>query len=301
MKKQLITTLICAGFALPAAAQPVIYGKANVSYQTADEGNESFTEVKSNASRLGVKGKLGVENDIEAIYQAEFEANFDDGDKGGQTFTQRNIYVGLKGGFGTVKAGKFDSPLKKAQNKVDLFNDLEGDIKNLITVNDNRPSNIISYQTPALGAFLGTVALVSSEEDGVDDGVSASVTYEQNGIYVSAAFDQNVEDDNVDVVRLVGQYNVAGFQFGVLHETVDAGGVDDVDGIFGSVMYKLDRFAFKVQFGQSDIDELDGESLSLGVDYKLAKQLKLFSYYTQLESDEGTDNDYLGGGVELKF
>ncbi len=323
MKKQFLTVFICAGLSLSVFAEPTLYGKANVSYQFADEDyvddggarvEESTTEVKSNASRVGVKGSLKIEGGLEAIYQAEFEVQFDDGDdKDGETFSQRNIFVGLKGGFGTVKVGRFDTPLKEAQNKVDLFNDLEGDIKHIITEHDNRASNVVSYQSPKFGSFIATAALISSEEDGEEDGVSASITFDQNGLYLAAALDQDVEAEDIDVLRFVAQYNFSDFQVGGLLESVDNASGDDAEAVFISFQYKINKLALNAQYGLSDINEDDGQSLSIGVDYTLAKQLKVFSYYTRNESDhvdreafegtqdDGRDDNYLGVGVELKF
>ncbi len=302
MKKQLLSTLITAAVCVPAFAEPTLYGKANVSYQLADEGSDTTTELKSNASRIGVKGGLDIEGTgLQAIYNAEFEVQFDDGEKDGETFSQRNIFVGLKGAFGTVKAGKFDTPLKVAQKKVDLFNDLEGDIKNIITINDNRPDNIVSYESPELAGFQGKFALVSSESETVDDGVSASGSYTIDRLYLALALDSNVEAEGVDVVRFVAQYSIADLQLGALYENADADGVDDADAIFFSAKYDIGDFSIKGQLGQSDIVEEDGETLSLGVDYRIAKPLKVFAYYTMSESDAGTDADYLGAGVELKF
>ncbi|MFL0803669.1 MAG: porin [Agarilytica sp.] len=306
MKKQLISTLMFAGVALPAFAEPTLYGKANVSFHNADEGDASATELVSNASRIGVKGTYDVEGGLQAIYQAEFEVQFDDGDKEGETFTQRNIFVGLKGDFGTVKAGKFDTPLKVAQKKVDLFNDLKGDIKNVITDSDARASDIVSYQSPSFSGFNGNIAVISSEEDGVSNGVSASVTFEQDDLYIAAALDQNLNDggiaEDLDVFRLVAQYKIADIQLGALYESADPATGDDADGIFGSVKYTMDKIAIKAQYGTSDIREEGGDTLSIGADYKISKPLKVFAYYTQHGADDDAiDEDYLGVGVELKF
>ncbi len=311
MKNLFWGSLVLATISAPALAEPTLYGKANVSIQTADEGDESAIELKSNASRIGVKGTYEVDENLSAIYQAEFEVQFDDGEKDDETFSQRNIFVGLKGGFGTVKAGKFDTPLKKAQKKVDLFNDLEGDIKNAITENDNRASNIVSYESPEFSNFQATVAFVASEEDGVDDGLSSAISYSLDDLYLAAALDQNVEAEDTDAFRLVGQYSFGDVQLGLLYESVDVDGADDVDGTFVSVKYKVsDKLALKAQVGQSDIVAEDGETLSIGADYKLAKNLKAFAYYTQNETsddlaevvaEDQLDDDYLGVGLELKF
>lgn len=311
MKKQFLATLITAAVCVPAFAEPTLYGKAHVSFQLADENEESTTELKSNASRIGIKGDLDVEGGLQAIYQAEFEVQFDDGnDSSGETFSQRNIFVGVKGGFGTVKAGRFDTPLKVAQNKIDLFNDLEGDIKNMITISDTRASNIVSYESPNLSGFQGKFAVISSETENQNDGFSASGSYTIEGLYLALAVDQDVLVEGIDVLRFVTQYNFADVQLGAMYEFADADQGGDADALFFSAKYSLNDFAFKGQLGLSDMAENDGRSFSLGVDYHIAKPLKVFAYYTTIDSDndnpavnggQEADNNYLGAGVELKF
>lgn len=119
-----------------------LYGKANIALQSADEDGQSELQLVSNASRIGVMGSESIAGGVEFIYQFEYEVNIDDGEKDGQTFTQRNIYLGLKTAGGTIMAGNFDTPTKKSQGKVDLFDNLAGDIKNVFT-GDNRVKNII--------------------------------------------------------------------------------------------------------------------------------------------------------------
>ncbi|GIS06126.1 MAG: hypothetical protein CM15mP109_08820 [Candidatus Dadabacteria bacterium] len=75
---------------------------------------------------MGIKGSQTFDNGLAAIYKYEYQTDPIDGDP---TFKQRNSYVGLKGAFGKVFMGMHDTPTKKAQGKVDLFNDTAGDIK----------------------------------------------------------------------------------------------------------------------------------------------------------------------------
>ena len=126
MKKNLLAIAVGAAVVMPGLALadgPTVYGKVNVSLENAEfdngvDSSEDAWELNSNASRLGVKGDFDLDvAGLKAIYQAEFEISVDDGDKGGETFSQRNIFGGLKGSFGTLKAGKFDTPTKKAQGK----------------------------------------------------------------------------------------------------------------------------------------------------------------------------------------
>lgn len=282
-----------------ALADADLYGKANVSFQNSDDGSGSTTEVRSNASRLGVKGSETLDGGLTAIYQFEFQVAVDDGDNDGSTFSQRNIFVGLQGEMGTVKLGKFDTPLKSAQNKIDLFNDLEGDIANLITVNDNRPDNVLAYTSPEAPVVFN-VAYISSEDDAVDNGLSASVAYTQDQLYLALAVDKDVEAPGSEAVRAVVQYRLNDWQFGGLLEESDDG-FGSESGYLVSAKYQLEEWALKAQFGTSDIDESGAEALSLGADYKLARPVKLFGFVTTLESDEGTDEAYTGVGIEYKF
>ena len=130
MKKALLATAIAATLPMSAMAMgPIdgkLYGKAFVTIDSVDTDvtgspSDDQYEVNSNASRIGVKGKTELSEGLHAIYKAEFEMSVDDGDKSGQTFTQRNIYVGLTGAYGTVIAGKHDTPTKLAQKKIDLL------------------------------------------------------------------------------------------------------------------------------------------------------------------------------------
>ena len=89
---------LCSILAYPAMAASVdVYGRADVSLQVSDEGEGSFSEVKSNASRIGFKGTHTLNDDLEVIYQAEFEVDID-GDSD-DVFKGRNQFIGLKRQF----------------------------------------------------------------------------------------------------------------------------------------------------------------------------------------------------------
>ncbi|VUD66502.1 Major outer membrane protein P.IB [Thalassocella blandensis] len=303
--KKLILAAYVGALSVNAFAEPELYGKAHIAFHNADiqEGEEtSTTELVSNASRIGVKGEIAGNDSVKAIYQFEYETYVDDGDSGDDTtFKQRNIFIGLQGDFGIIKAGHFDTPLKEAQKKIDLFNDQVGDIKNVVTANDQRKSNSVAYKTTTDSPFNAYVALISSEDEEADDGVSASVTFEQNDLYLALAYDTNVAAQDADVIRFVGQYSFSAFQLGALYEEVDVDG-ESVDGVFVSAGYKMDSWFFKVQAGQSDERFEGGETMSIGFDYKISKPLKVFTYYTVDQSDNDVrDRNYLGAGIEAKF
>ncbi len=305
--------IIAGLLALPltsAWAEPEIYGRANVSFELVDEADESGTALQSNSSRLGFKGSELINDDLEVVYQLEYGVDFDDGD----TFSQRNIFVGVQSDWGRVIAGYFDTPLKSAQGKLDVFNDLRGDIARTVTTNDRRASNTVMYTTPdSFGPFSANVAYISNDDDGTpqdgSDGKSASVTYNANNIYGAIAVAQDVADDDTNAVRMVGVYNLNAWQFGAMIETVDNNiSVDRTEALLVSAKYQTGAWAFKAQAGQSDIIAEGTETLSLGADYDLNKAVALYGFFTLTESDEARwdggaalDGTYLGAGIRLKF
>ena len=318
MRKLLLTlAILVTPYSL--ASGPIdgkVYGKANLSVVNQDFGSYDEWTLNSNASRLGLKGKTEISDGLEIVYQAEYEICIDSGDCKGQTFKQRNTFVGIKGGFGMVSVGKHDSPTKLAAGKVDLFNDLEGDIKNAFE-GENRLSNIIAYTSPTMNGFTTTLAMIPGEgadvdqdgqdDTGLSDGLSYSVNYTKDSIYLAIAGDQDV--DKQDLLRFVAQYQIDALKLGVMYQqNEDNLGTKDESGYFVSAAYKLDNnITLKAQYGtiEDDVDGDKEQTLSLGADYKLAKNTKVFAFYTNNTDSAIDSNDdefsALGIGMEHKF
>ncbi len=301
-------TALLATAPFAAANGPIdgkLYGKVNVSVVNSD-GSEEMWKLNSNASRIGLKGSTQVSEGLTVFYKTEFEVAVDDGsfdnkttapDTDKVTFKQRNIFAGVKGSFGSVLAGKNDTPTKLAQKKIDLFNDLEGDIKKTFA-GENRMSNIIAYTTPKYGNFSATYAVMPGEEDGgsLSDATSYSVNYSNGGLYVAVAGDSNVK--GADLLRVVSQYKVDAWQLGLMYQENDT---TNESGYFASAAYKIDNITYKSQYGsnENDTDGSDKTTLSLGADFKLSKNTKSFVFFTDNEDSSSTKT--FGLGLEHKF
>jgi predicted porin len=289
-----------------AAKSPIdgqLYGKINVSVVNSDSGSDDTWKLNSNASRIGLKGSTQVSEGFTVFYKTEFEVGVD-GD--GDVFKQRNIYAGIQGQYGSLLAGKNDTPTKLAQKKIDLFNDLEGDIKKTFA-GENRMADTVAYTTPKYGNFSATYAVMESDADNssLSDAKSYSVNYTKGDLYVAIAGDSNVEDH--DLLRIVSQYQFEAWQFGLMYqESEEVDGTDDESGYFASTAYKCDNITYKAQFGnnENDTDGSNKTTLSLGADYKLAKNTKSFVFFTEnksSESDGSTSTKTFGLGLEHKF
>ena len=300
MNKVILLTTAMASLAiapLAAANGPIdgkLYGKVNVSVVNSDSGSEDTWKLNSNASRIGLKGSTQVSEGLTVFYKTEFEVDVD-GD--GDVFKQRNIYAGIKGEYGSLLAGKNDTPTKLAQKKIDLFNDLEGDIKKTFA-GENRMSNIVAYTTPKYGNFSASYAVMPSEADngGLSDAKSYSVNYSKGDLYLAVAGDSNVK--GADLVRVVSQYKVDAWQLGLMYQENDT---TDESGYFASAAYKCDNITYKAQYGnnENDTDVSDKTTLSLGADFKLAKNTKSFVFFTDNEDSSSTKT--FGLGLEHKF
>ena len=369
MNRKLLPSLIAlltvgaAGVVNAADNIPTVYGKVNVSLNKYDLENRTGTaatdekdnwELESNASRIGVKGDLEISSNLKAVYKLEYEVFVDDGDDGSSNsseFQQRNIYGGLQGNWGTLVAGKHDTPLKLIQttaagSEIDRFNDLPlGDIKNIM-VGENRESNIIMYSTPDFSGFGATLAIMPGEDDGVTndnndgpaDRTSLALTYNSKMFYVAIAADQNVQ--NTDTIRLAGEVTLGDFKIGALYQTAEINdddvptpttssiaprpaGMNDFNSRYdeqdawvlsGEWKFAKD-WALKAQYGISEstpvtagLDDTELTMAALGVDYKLSKNSKVFTYYASIEGegDDTITNDSIEDktfavGYELKF
>ena len=287
------------------AADVDIYGKANLSLQSSDEGEGSFTEVKSNASRIGLKGTHDLGDGLTVIYKAEFQVDLDGDSAKGDSITDRNQYVGLAGSFGEVLLGKNDTMLKQSQGKVDLFSDLNGDIKNLWK-GENRMADTISYKSPKFNDFRVGVTYIAEDSVDAEDGVSVAVFYgdkklKKSKVFASVAVDSEVK--GYDITRATVQGKVGGVVLGAMVQTQEKiDGSAEMDGYMVSAKYKMDKVTFKGQYQAANFDGGDDKSgITVGADYSLAKSTKVYTFYTSFDMDSGEDQDYLAAGIEYKF
>lgn len=343
MKVKLLPLAIAAAMAAPAVAMAdvSVYGKMNVSVDMydydapVDADDFDNWQVNSWDSRLGVKGEEKISESLTGFYQAEFGINVDDGSG---PFSQRNIFVGLKGNWGAVQLGKFDTPLKLAQGKIDQFGDTPGDIKYVINKGENRSNDLIQYSTPKLAdAIVLNLAMQPGEDecdegaaepcnDGPGDAFSASAVYEASGIYLALAHDSAMSSSNTapgtatqdgswDSTRLVGMVAIDQFELGAMYqmsEQSDADEADELTGYLVSAGFKLDSVnKLKLQYGASELEDgTSGESddytqLGLGYEHALSKQTKLYAHYLLNEVEDAAgdaeEETWLQLGVDHKF
>ncbi|RLA03464.1 MAG: hypothetical protein DRQ47_05125 [Gammaproteobacteria bacterium] len=282
------------------------YGKINVAFDQLDfEGEKSDWEFNSYASRIGLKGKGALTENLELFYQYEWEVDvvFDSGDK----FKERNQVVGLRGNWGEVFAGRHDTPTKTAQEKIDLFSDMPGDLKNTFN-GDKRSAKMVQYTTPVMNNFKVKAAVITDEDDVDGEGFSTAAGYKAGGLLVGFAYDNDVEKEDLQTLRIMSRYKMADWQFGFMYQNSDYHD-NSADGILLSTKYNFGDNTLKVQYYNSDIWDLGisskirySDQVSLGYDRKLMKDLTAYGYYSEGKEGEteSVDNIY-GVGIVFKF
>lgn len=301
MKKALLPlTIALAAMPMASMADVTVYGRAHVSLDLLDNGaNYSEPNMSSNASRLGFRANRDFDG-ITALMQIEQQIDYD---AGGAFTSNRDTFVGLRGDFGMVRFGQFDTPFKRARGPANLFGDKVGDMRNLTRVGDGRfderPRNTVHYQTPKLGELQFNIAYSISEPqtavDGAsDNALSLSVTYSAGPVEVAGAFETYGSDHSRggrDGIRVAASYSLTqelklvGFLQSIDHDESDALS-SNLLGVGGE--YKLtDKTSVKAHYfaRTTDADDYDSDMLAIGIEHRIDSALRLYSVYSVVSND----------------
>ena len=217
MQKKLIA-LAVAGLASTGAfaqANVTVYGVADASFDvvkiSGDANNElgNTTRVSTNSSLLGFKGAEALGNGLTAVFQYETAVGFDNTTStSGALGANRDSYVGLAGGFGTVVLGNLTGPTRALGAAVDvnvgatgigansallgkLGNNLIGTTDasgsyaggstcgrstTCTSIFDTRWKNAIAYVSPSFAGLNATVAYVANENKALNGLAAANTT-----------------------------------------------------------------------------------------------------------------------------
>ena len=290
-------------------SEPVVYGKLWLTFEFQDRESGRESNLVSNASRVGIKGNINFASSLKGIYQIEYEVDPVHGkaDKSrGRSFEQRDSFIGLKGSYGTLFLGKHDTTFKESQEKIDLFDDLAADIKNLLH-GENRMTDFVGYITPTFGrGFSGTFNIVRGSEDlegdNFGDHLSYSLNYKTKKFYASIAIDSKIKGYNS--TRYSFQIPIDVHQFGLIYQESKKirSGIKE-SGFVVSLQSKVGgKGTLKAQVNESDMKLASGKQVTAGYDHKLSKELKVFFFHTNLSTQViSKDKRILSIGFEYKF
>lgn len=225
MQKKIIVLAIAAAMTVPAMAyaEVSISGQANMSYDRVSSGNAApndttVNKLNSNNSRVVLKGSEDLGGGLSAVVFLDSRFGLDTGTIAATTTTASlfggNAYVGLKSAdFGTLLAGRHDTPYKISTRNLDVFFDVVGDNRasngagsnGLMSAHDLRLSNVIAYISPAFGGLTVAAATVFGAESAVaatdkkGSAVSLAGMYSMDAIYATLAYQTITVGTNSDM------------------------------------------------------------------------------------------------------
>ncbi|HGO7890171.1 TPA: trimeric porin PorB [Neisseria meningitidis] len=170
MKKSLIA-LTLAALPVAAMADVTLYGtiKAGVevsrvkdagTYKAQGGKSKTATQIADFGSKIGFKGQEDLGNGMKAIWQLEQKASIAGTNSG---WGNRQSFIGLKGGFGTVRAGNLNTVLKDSGDNVNAWESGSNteDVLGLGTIGRVESREIsVRYDSPVFAGFSGSVQYV---------------------------------------------------------------------------------------------------------------------------------------------
>jgi predicted porin len=252
----------------------------------------------------------------------EFGVNVGDGfgGKSGGFWSQRNAYVGLAGDWGTLVAGRHDTPHKLSTGKLDFFADTAADYdasgaKGVDFFDDLRVDGTIAYISPNWSGFNFSGAIVQTGTDvnanpDSDDGLSAYSLAAQysNGPWFAAAAYESLDGESLNAAPTgapddtkwrvgLGILGFSGFSASAVYEDrSDAGFVDGSDSQAWQLQaaYDFGNNRVKGMYGQFDDDSAgdsgDFDAWAIGLQHNMSKRTDVQILYRQKGYDD-IDND----------
>ena len=290
------------------------YDSSTSSNDPAVSCQKSKGTVSSNASYIGFKGDEDLGNGMAALWQLEQGVDFDSG----KAFTEdRPTYVGIGGGFGSVMAGRFDTPYMSATDKYDIFMDTKADYNAIMgaanssnAIYDSRVSNTLLYATPDMGGFMAKLAYVMSQAFSADnlpisksggkkDAYSLSGNYDNGALSLAGAYQlvsrQGSNNDDIIGWKLGGSYTILDTTtLALIYENLDMGGTTKArDAYYFNIAHRSGNTTWKLAFadagkcGGSACAKTGAMQISAGVAQSMTMNTELYALYTLVSNDSG--------------
>lgn len=338
MQKKIIALAVAGLVSGAAFAQSnvTIYGVADLTFDNVKAGGATDSgynmpnrnRVSSNSSYIGFKGAEDLGNGLKAVFQFESGVN---PDATGGTWANRDSYVGLGGGFGTVAMGNLTGPTRALGAAMDPFAGATGITANIGLIGklgggagaslfDTRWQNAIAYISPSFSGFSVVAAYVANENktrDGLSGtagqlntrGYDIGAKYENGPIMVAASYNQAKVGDTADTkasaTRFGAKYDFGMGTVGLLWDRVKA--EDNGTGLLGGSVKRNAWFlpvTFNVggngkiiaQYGHagdlSDTSDTGAKMFAIGYEHSLSKRTMIKAVWSQISNEAAASYDF---------
>ncbi|HFR9129315.1 TPA: trimeric porin PorB.IB [Neisseria gonorrhoeae] len=196
MKKSLIA-LTLAALPVAATADVTLYGAIKAGVQTyrsvehregkvVDVGTGS--EISDFGSKIGFKGQEDLGNGLKAVWQLEQGASVAGANSG---WGNKQSFVGLKGGFGTIRAGSLNSPLKNTKDNVSAWESgkFTGNVLEISGMAQREHRYLSArYDSPEFAGFSGSVQYAPKDNSGSNgESYHVGLNYQNSGFFAQYA------------------------------------------------------------------------------------------------------------------
>ncbi len=342
MKKSIVTLAIAASLVAPAAAfaDATVYGNIHLTINKIDADNNSPAgtapsstndelNLSSHTSAIGVKGSEDLGDGLKAIYKAEFQLDATGNQANGNALTNRDVFVGLKGGMGTIKLGAFSSNYKQMGGKVDALYRTPVEGRGFLHtqssalhggrgVNRGRQTDTVQYTSPKFSGIQLVANTTFSGADGkaAEETTGVGVRWSNKNILVyvdwidgmNGAVDANGNVITESATKVGGKYSTKSFWVAGQYEDADKRTGFNYIHVNGG--FNIDKNnAVILTVGQAEHitnSKADTDSVAVAFNHKLSKLTNVYVAYGTVDDDltpaqgsKATDGFALG--IKKKF
>ena len=334
MTKPLLAVAVAA--ALPALAQAQTNvtlsgnfktGVAQTKYSNGATNNGNHTALADGSSRFIISGSEDLGGGLKALFQVDNRFKVDDGT---QSIAGGNTFLGLAGGFGTIRLGKLDLyhnlGLDEFQGRAVAHQHSNEGILSYINGNAiaraSRAQNVVRYDLPRLGGLRGGLAWspgAVGTEGAVGDAQKgnaweADLAYASGPFTVGAAFwDEKFEGYKTAAAgtsigqqswRVYGAYHFGIVKVGLTYDDSKLkfeGTGDQKRAAWsipvsaklgpGTLLFTYSQAA-DLKVGGSKSSDTGARLIALGYDYPLSKRTSLGVSYAAVDNDRNATYRY---------
>jgi len=327
MKRSLLALAAWAALAGAASAQSTVtlYGLVDIGIAF-ESGGPAGSVRKLDGSgmhsgnRLGFRGTEDLGGGLSALFVLEKGFNSDTGAiaQGGLGFG-RQVFVGLKGSFGTLTAGRHYSPHFLAVDSLDPLDGISGGVFNLLR-RTTRTDNTVMYTTPSLSGFSSQLAHGFGEVAGNSSAsrfIGANAAYAAGPVVVKAAYHNTKNATATDSARntyLGGSYNFGVVKAFLGYQLEKGAGTVDANSTMIGAQVPVGAgtiLATYIRKNDKTVANNDASMVGLAYAYALSKRTNFYTSILRISNEnslvyrtkagDGSGNKEFNVGIRHKF
>jgi len=325
MNKKLIAVAVAGACVAPTvmaqSASPVtLYGRVHMSVESVEADAptgkadiQNRTRMEDQASLLGVRGKEDLGGGLKAVFQLETAFS---PDEASGTFANRNSGIGLEGSWGTVIVGRWDTPMKQTQTKVDPWGDVLIAAPSKVYLDQGnfrrRQANSINYDSPKfMGGF--DIQLMWSPNEGRTATANPQIydvalSYTGKALYASLAYEEHKDsyggtttaNAKEEGTAFAASYKIGGFnlfgQYGEFKKSQPGSSVKDKSYLVGG-KYTMGKHNFIANYANAEEGKEDCDQISVGYQYVFSKRTFMTAHYSEIDNSAGMNCSFNGGSL----